>query len=327
MKNLDNSCKVALESIRQQSLQLLELANRLEKDNGLMSALSLLSDTKKSGSKVVISGIGKSGHIGKKMAATLASTGTSAIFIHSTEAFHGDLGMINPEDTVVLISNSGETDEVIKLLPILKMWGNPIISICGNSESTLASHSHANISISVENEVCPNNLAPTSSTTATTVVGDALACAMMDYRSFKPVDFAKFHPGGSLGRKLLVKVGDVMKHRDALALVKPSESVVEIAKAITSRNVGCAFVVDNKDSLVGVVSDGDLRRGGVKELMDDEVPLNSLVARDIMTRNPVTIDSDDSLASASELMKKRDVKVLVVRSKDTFGCIELKDVI
>ncbi|MDK9790731.1 SIS domain-containing protein [Vibrio sp. D431a] len=324
MELIQKSASVGLNSIRRQAEQLLELQSRLTKSDDFHKALVILTTPKHPNSRVIISGIGKSGLIGSKIAATLSSTGTNAMFVHSTEAFHGDLGMIREDDVVLLISNSGETDEVIKLLPIMKKWGNRIVSICGNPKSTLATHADVNLNINVGEEVCPNNLAPTSSTTATLVLGDALACALVDFNHFEPVDFAKYHPGGSLGRRLLQKVSDVMRSGGQLAYVSPDMSIMHTSLEMTRKLIGCALVVDENKNLLGLISDGDLRRACVQQgghLKTDGT------ASDCMTQNPVMIDEDASLVCASELMKERKVKFLVVKTTTGYGVVEHLDVV
>lgn len=323
MELIQKSVEVGVKSILTQAEQLKNLAADLSKSQDFLKALKILTSPKQPNSRVIISGIGKSGLIGSKIAATLSSTGTNAFFVHSTEAFHGDLGMIREEDVVVLISNSGETDEVIKLLPIMTKWGNRIISICGNPKSTLAKHSDVNLSIAVGDEVCPNNLAPTSSTTATLVIGDALACALVHFHNFAPLDFAKFHPGGSLGKRLLAKVSDVMRSGDDLACVSPTASIIETALAMTNKLIGCALVLDEDSNLLGLISDGDLRRASVQ---DNELKKSS-VARDFMTQQPVMIDMNASLVQALEVMKERKVKLLVTKTDNGFGIVEQLDVI
>ncbi|NVK43991.1 MAG: KpsF/GutQ family sugar-phosphate isomerase [Oceanospirillaceae bacterium] len=255
--------------------------------------------------RLIISGMGKSGHIGRKMAASLASTGTRAFFVHPGEAFHGDLGMIAPEDIVLLISNSGETDEILKLIPTLKSFGNKIIGLHGNAESTLAKHSDVNLIARVKREVCPHNLAPTTSTIAAMALGDALTVALMEQRDFQPHDFARFHPGGSLGRRLLTSVKDVMKS-NGLPVVTPDTLVRDCLFVMTKSRTGLAIVVD-RNKIVGTLTDGDLRRA---LLVADDAMMHPV--KDYMTSSPVTIHENEKLASAEDLLKQNKIKALLV---------------
>lgn len=294
-----------IESIRQtfkqQGNTLLALAAEFNKAQYKL-ALSLMIQCK---GHVIICGMGKSGHVGRKISATLASTGTPSFFVHPAEAFHGDLGMITPDDVVVLISNSGETDEVLKLIPSLKNFGNRIIAITGGMQSTLAKNADAVLEIKMQGESCPNNLAPTTSTTLTMAIGDALASALMNKRNFMPNDFARFHPGGSLGRRLLTRLKDVMSTN--LTKVSPTTSLKEVIVAMTKDQHGIALVMeDNK--LIGVITDGDLRRA----MMRDDFDLNVMTASHIMTRSPVTAPSHSMLSDAEELMREHKIKQLLV---------------
>lgn len=270
--------------------------------------------------RVIVVGMGKSGIIGKKIAATLASTGTSSFFVHPGEAYHGDLGMIRPSDTVILISNSGETEELIRLIPFLQYQGNQVIAMTGKLESTLAKNAHVVLDVSVQREACNNNLAPTSSTTATLVMGDALAVALSTVRGFQPEDFARFHPGGSLGRKLLTRVRDVMHTRN-LPICSPDSSMREVVHTVTSGRMGIALVVSG-DKLRGVITDGDLRRA----LERHAEPMN-LQAAEVMTEGPHTISADERFADAEHCMRRLRVKVLVVTDEygSPVGIVDLFD--
>ncbi|MFM5253292.1 SIS domain-containing protein [Aeromonas hydrophila] len=265
-------------------------------------ALSLMIQCK---GHVIICGMGKSGHVGRKISATLASTGTPSFFVHPAEAFHGDLGMITPDDVVVLISNSGETDEVLKLIPSLKNFGNRIIAITGGAQSTLAKNADAVLEIRMKGESCPNNLAPTTSTTLTMAIGDALASALMNKRHFMPNDFAKFHPGGSLGRRLLTRLKDVMSTR--LTKVGPTEPLKDVIVSMTQDQHGIALVME-ENKLIGVITDGDLRRAMARHDFD----LDSLKSRDIMTQNPITASMNTMLSNAEDLMRSKQIKQLLV---------------
>ncbi len=271
--------------------------------------------------KVIVTGMGKSGLIGRKIAATLASTGTSSFFLHPGEAYHGDLGMIERGDTVLALSTSGQTDEVLKLIPFLQNNGNVIISITGNPSSTLARNSAFHLNSAVKHEACPLSLAPTSSTTAMLAMGDALAVALMHARDFKAEDFARFHPGGSLGRRLLTKVRDVMR-RDNLPTVSPRMKLGDVIIAISNARMGVAVVTEDGE-IKGLVTDGDVRRAMLKyrdRFFDTAV-------EEIMTRTPKKISEDDRVTDAEELMQNHKIHSLLVTAPDgkLAGIIELYD--
>lgn len=254
--------------------------------------------------RVVVAGIGKSGLVGKKMVATFASTGTPSFFLHPTEAFHGDLGMLKPIDVVILISYSGETDDVNKLIPSLKNFGNKIIAMTGNPQSTLARHADITLDISIEREACPNNLAPTTSSLVTMALGDVLAIALIKARDFKAEDFARFHPGGSLGRKLLCRVRDVMQKK--LPIICPLCSFGDCLNVMNEGRMGVAIVMEN-EQLLGIITDGDIRRTLAKFGAES---LNK-TAQEIMSRNPKTILDSTFLAHAEEYMKEKHIHSLI----------------
>lgn len=254
--------------------------------------------------RVVVAGIGKSGLVGKKMVATFASTGTPSFFLHPTEAFHGDLGMLKPIDVVILISNSGETDDVNKLIPSLKSFGNKIIAITGNPHSTLGKYADVVLNIHVEREACPNNLAPTTSTLVTMALGDALAIALINARDFRAEDFARFHPGGSLGRKLLCRVRDVMNPNVPVA--EPSATFSECLSVMNEGRMGVAVIMQAGE-LCGIITDGDIRRTLAKFGAES---LNK-TAEQIMSRSPKTIADSTFLGKAEEMMKALHIHSLV----------------
>jgi arabinose-5-phosphate isomerase len=256
--------------------------------------------------RLVIVGMGKSGIIGQKIAATLASTGTPSFFVHPGEAFHGDLGMIKPVDALLLISNSGETEEVLRILPFLQHQKNRIISLTGKLDSTLARHSHVVLDIGVEREACKNNLAPTSSTTNALVMGDALAVALTVKRDFQPEDFARFHPGGSLGRKLLTRVSDVMQ-KGSLPVCTPDSSFRDVVNAIACGRLGLTLVMVQQE-LRGIITDGDLRRAF--EMQDDTRRLRAV---DMMSSKPLTIAPDMRFSEAQAYMLEKKVSALIVK--------------
>jgi arabinose-5-phosphate isomerase len=278
--------------------------------------------------RVVVSGMGKSGLIGKKIAATLASTGTPALFLHPAEGIHGDLGMVTRGDTVIALSNSGETDELTRMLPSLKRLGIRIIAFTGNSESTLAKNSDVVIDVGVKEEACPLGLAPTASTTATLAMGDALAVALLEQRGFKEEDFACFHPGGTLGKKLLLRVRDLMHTGDDIPVVSEETLIKDAIYEISSKKMGVTAVVDSGGILVGVITDGDLRRWMEKtERSGDN--LLSKRAKEIMTRNPKVASKDALAAEAVALMEKNSITCLIVsdNSAKPEGVIHLHDLL
>lgn len=271
--------------------------------------------------KLIISGMGKSGIIGKKIAATLASTGTPSFFLHPGEAYHGDLGMIEKGDIVLLISNSGETDEVLKLIPFLKSQNNITVSMSSNPDSTLAKNTMYHLNIAVEHEACPLQLAPTSSTTATLVMGDALAVALMKLRDFKDKDFAQYHPGGSLGRKLLTTIESVMK-KENLPLCSESSCIKEVVHTITDGKCGLVVVIQD-DTIKGVITDGDIRRA----MEENEEQFFTLKASDLMSTFPKTINKNEKLTIASDMMNENKVNALLVvdDSKKFVGIVQMYD--
>lgn len=252
--------------------------------------------------KVVVSGMGKSGHIGKKIAATLASTGTPAFFMHPGEANHGDLGMIEQQDVLLAISNSGETDELIGLMPVIKRLSVPIIAMSGNPNSTLAKHADVHICINVKEEACPLGLAPTASTTATLVMGDALAVALLDANGFTSDDFALSHPGGSLGRKLLLKLKDIMYTGEQLPLVKADDSISTVLLEVSKKGLGMAGIVDDQQVLLGIFTDGDLRR-----ILDAQIDVHTTPVKQVMTRNCIVAEPDTLAVEVLNIMEERKI--------------------
>jgi len=272
--------------------------------------------------RVVVMGMGKSGHIGRKIAATLASTGTPAMFVHPAEASHGDLGMIKDVDLVLAISNGGESEEITAILPVLKRLGVPMVAITGALKSTLARHADIVLDSGVEKEACPLNLAPTASTTAQLALGDALAVALLDARGFKPEDFARSHPGGALGRKLLTHLVDVMRSGDAVPQVPPDTPVSELMREMGAKGLGASAITDGEGRVLGIFTDGDLRR-----LIEKGLDLRGLKARDVMHANPRTIREDALAVEAAEMMEKhRITSVLVVDMNDKLcGAVNSND--
>ena len=257
--------------------------------------------------RVVVMGMGKSGHIGRKITATLASTGTPAMFVHPAEASHGDLGMIKPVDIVLAISNSGESEELTAILPMFKRLGTPLIAMAGKSESTLARHADVFLNCGVEKEACPLNLAPTASTTAQLAMGDALAVALLDARGFKAEDFARSHPGGALGRKLLTHVSDVMRTGDNIPKVGLKASFSQLMREMSVKGLGATAIVDEHLNVLGIFTDGDLRR-----LVEKGIDLRSTTAQQVMSSKPRTITSDSLAVEAAELMELHRITSVLV---------------
>lgn len=274
--------------------------------------------------RVVVTGMGKSGHIGNKIAATLASTGTPAFFVHPGEASHGDLGMITRGDVVIALSNSGETSEVTTLVPLLKRLGIPLISLTGAKESTLAKLSDAHLFIDIQQEACPLDLAPTSSTTAALVLGDALAIALLEAKGFSAEDFAFSHPGGSLGRRLLLKVCDVMHTGERLPLVKTGMALQAVLLEITRKGLGMAGVIDTEGQLKGIYTDGDLRR-----TLDQGLDIRQAIVDEVMTPNPITVTANMLAAEAVEIMQQKKVNALLVTDTDhtVIGALNMHDLL
>lgn len=310
--------KYAIKCFQDEAQAILDLIPQLTDD--FDKAVDLIYKCK---GKFIITGVGKSGHIGAKIAATLASTGTPSFFVNPLDAYHGDLGMFSPEDVVMAISNSGNTDELLRFIPLLLDRNIPIIGMSGNPKSLLAQYSTCHLNISVKKEACPLNLAPTSSTTATLAMGDALACALMEVRHFKASDFAQFHPGGSLGKRLLSKVKDYMVSSN-LPIVsldtKVSDTIIEISKT----KQGIAVALDN-DKIVGVVTDGDVRRA----MQNKQDVFFTLTVKDIMSTEPKTIPETAKLSEAEAIMRKYNIHSLIVIDQnnkfvgiiDSFSCM------
>ena len=272
--------------------------------------------------RIVVIGMGKSGHVGGKIAATLASTGTPAFFVHPGEASHGDLGMITAADVVLAISNSGETQEIADLLPVIKRLSTPLITLTGRSNSTLAAAASVNLDVSVAEEACPMNLAPTASTTAALAMGDALAIALLQQRGFSSEDFARTHPGGALGRRLLIRVQDIMHQGDEVPRVLSSTPIRDGLLQMSAKKLGMTAVVDNNERLEGIFTDGDLRR-----TLDEKVDLHTDPIASVMTRDPKRLTADRLAYEALELMEHHEITALVVVDSDErlVGALNIHD--
>ncbi len=273
--------------------------------------------------KVIISGMGKSGLIGKKIAATLASTGTSSFFMHPGEAYHGDLGMIAHNDVVIAISHSGETDEILKLIPFLKDNGNVLIAMTGKPASRLAKNADAHLNIAVSKEACPFDLTPTASTTACMAMGDALAITLMRKRNFQPENFARFHPGGTLGKRLLTTISEVMRS-DNLPMITQDTNVKEIIHVISTQRLGLAVIVDGDQKIKGIITDGDIRR-----MMETrEEAFFSLKASDFPSKTPKSVSANAKLAEAEKLMNQYKINSLLVAEKQQLvGVVQIYDIV
>ena len=274
--------------------------------------------------RVIVTGMGKSGHIGNKIAATLASTGTPAFFVHPGEASHGDLGMITKNDVVLALSNSGNTAEVITLLPLIKRLGIPLVSMTGDTNSALAQAAVANLDVSIAEEACPLNLAPTTSTTVSLVMGDALAIALLESRGFSAEDFAFSHPGGALGRKLLLRVSDIMHADNEVPRVTPETPLHNALLEMTEKGFGMTTIINTQGELLGVFTDGDLRR-----IIDSKADLSSVNMSQVMTENPKTVNHDMLAAEALTIMEKASITAVVVEdtSNHPIGVLHMHDIL
>lgn len=294
--------RLARETLEIEAQAVLDLKDRL--DAAFARAVELMLNVR---GRVVVMGMGKSGHVGRKIAATLSSTGTPAMFVHPAEASHGDLGMIKPVDVVLAISNSGEVDELTVILPLVKRLGAPLVAMTGRRDSSLARHADVVLHSGVAKEACPLNLAPTASTTAQMALGDALAVALLDARGFLAEDFARSHPGGALGRRLLTHVGDVMRSGEAVPRVAPHATFGELMREMSRKGLGASAVVDETGRLLGIFTDGDLRRR-----VESGGDLRALSAAEVMHASPRTIDAGALAVEAAELMEKNRITCVLV---------------
>jgi arabinose-5-phosphate isomerase len=309
--------QIALRTIELESQSISGLSPYINDD--FEKAVNAITNCK---GRLVISGIGKSAVIAQKIVATLNSTGTPSIFMHAADAIHGDLGIVQQDDVVLIISKSGESPEIKVLVPLIKNFKNILIGMVGSIESYLASQSDIILNTTVTQEACPNNLAPTSSTTAQLVMGDALAICLMEMKGFGSDDFAKFHPGGTLGKKLYLRVADLYIKNEKPKLAK-DRSLKEVIVEISSKRLGATAVVDNKDILLGIITDGDLRR-----MLEKNISLDGVTAADIMTVTPKSIGAEELAVDALDLMRKRSITQLVVVENGKYlGFIHLHDLI
>ncbi len=316
MKNTSQIKELALHTLEIEAEAILELKKFINDD--FVNTVILISKLK---GRVIVTGIGKSAIIAQKIVATFNSTGTPSGFMHASDAIHGDLGTIQKDDVVICVSKSGDTPEIKILVPLLKNYGNKLIAIVGNTTSYLATHSDLVLNTFVRKEACPNNLAPTSSTTAQLAMGDALAVCLLDYKGFSSKDFAKYHPGGALGKRLYLKVKDIYPN-NALPKVSPNEDVKKVIVEISSNRLGVAAVIDNGE-LVGVITDGDIRR-----MLLDTKTIEGLKSKDIMNSMPKTVSKDTMAVDALDIMKQHNISQLIITDKNKYvGVVHLHDLL
>lgn len=317
---MDNILDIAKRVLKIEADAVAALADRL--NSNFEKTVELIF---KSRGRVVVTGMGKSGLVGKKIAATLASTGTPAFFLHPAEAGHGDLGMVTSDDVIIAISNSGETEELVDLLPYLKRFNVSIVSLAGNTDSTLSKAADVTIDVSVAEEACPLGIVPTASTTAAMAIGDAIAVALLTKRGFKKEDFAFFHPGGSLGKKLLIRVQDLMHTGDDLPVISPDTSMIKAVMEISSKKLGVTIVAGADRKILGIITDGDIRRGIEKW----DKTFFDMKAGEVMTKNPRTISGDELAAKALAIMESKSITSLAVPDSEgrAKGIIHLHDIL
>lgn len=313
----ERAIHIGRQALEVEARALAELAPRL--GDAFVSAVGTVLACR---GRVAVMGMGKSGHVGRKIAATLASTGTPALFVHPAEAAHGDLGMVTGSDVVLALSNSGESDELNAILPVLKRLGVPVIAMTGRAESSLAAHADVVLDSAVAEEACPLQLAPTASTTAQMALGDALAVALLDARGFKAEDFARSHPGGALGRKLLTHVRDLMRSGDALPRVAPGTAFTDLMREMSAKSLGMAVVVDDQDRVQGIFTDGDLRR-----LVEQGRDLRALTAAEVAHGSPRTLHPEALAVEAADLMEAARIHVVLVvdPAHHLLGAISIND--
>lgn len=318
MKNLKNSIAIAKETILMESNAIANLANLINHDfeNAIESILN-------SKGRLVVTGIGKSANIATKIVATFNSTGTPSIFMHAADAIHGDLGIIQEDDVVICISKSGNTPEIKVLVPLIKNSGNKIIAITGNADSFLGKNADYTLNSYVEKEACPNNLAPTTSTTAQLVLGDALAVCLLELRGFSSTDFAKYHPGGALGKRLYLRVSDLVRDNQ-LPKVLENSTIAEVIVEITEKRLGVTAVLSDDNSISGIITDGDIRR-----MLSADPDISKLTAKDIMGKNPKVISSDAMAIEALDTLENNNIsQILVTNSNNDYvGVVHLHDLI
>lgn len=308
---------LAVETIKSEAIAIEKLAEYI--DDNFEQTVNEIFNGK---GRVIVTGIGKSAIIASKIVATLNSTGTPAIFMHAADAIHGDLGIIQPDDIIICLSKSGNTPEIKVLVPLIKNLGNKVVAIVSNTDSYLAQKADYVLRATVEREACPNNLAPTSSTTAQLVIGDALAVCLLKLRGFTPADFARFHPGGSLGKKLYMRVSDIFSQNN-VPRVNPNDPIPSVIIEISSKRLGATAVLDDNGKLMGIITDGDLRR-----MLQNNATIEGLTAKDIMSRTPKTIDPHELAINAFHMMEQHKITQLLVMENDRYlGVIHIHDIL
>ncbi|MBK7030690.1 MAG: KpsF/GutQ family sugar-phosphate isomerase [Bacteroidales bacterium] len=316
MKTAQEIKEIAIQTILDEASAISKLKNSINDD--FVQCVEWIIASK---GRVVVTGIGKSANIGLKLVSTFNSTGTPASFMHAADAVHGDLGMIRQDDIILCLSKSGNTPEIKVLLPLLRLMGNKLVAVVGNTDSYLAKQADLVLDTTVQREACPNNLAPTSSTTAQMVMGDALAVALLECRGFTSGDFARYHPGGALGKRLYLRVSDLYIHNEK-PLVHPNDDIKKVLLEISSKRLGVAAVMD-KDALLGIITDGDLRR-----MLQNHASIEGLIASSIMTLNPRTIEADSLVSDALDIMRSNNItQLLVIQKKRYVGVIHLHDIL
>lgn len=316
MKNKKTILEIAKLTILTESKAIANLVNFLDED--FENAVNFIHN---SNGRIIVTGIGKSANIATKIVATLNSTGSPAIFMHAADAIHGDLGIIQKNDVVICISKSGNTPEIKVLVPLIKNYGNKIIAITGNKDSFLGVQSHFTLNSFVEKEACPNNLAPTTSTTAQLVIGDALAVCLLELNNFSSKDFAKYHPGGALGKKLYLRVRDLIE-KNEVPQVSPTTSIKDVIVEISEKRLGTTAVIEN-DKIVGIITDGDLRR-----MLSKSSDISNIFAKDIMSKNPKTIEADAMAVQALETMENNNITQILVKDQLKYvGVVHLHDLL
>lgn len=317
MLSNDDIKKQALETIDLEARSIEGLKSYI--NDAFLKVVELIHNSK---GRVVVTGIGKSAIIAQKLVATFNSTGTPSIFMHAADAIHGDLGMIQPDDVTMIISKSGTSPEVKVLIPFIKNFGNTVIAVCGNDQSYLATNADHFLNTTVEKEACPNNLAPTTSTTAQLVMGDALAVCLLSLKGFSAEDFARFHPGGALGKRLYLRIGDLSQQNEK-PKVKEDASIEEVILEISGKRLGATAVVDEEHTLIGIITDGDLRR-----MLEKHKDTSTLTAKDILNKTPKTIDEQELAVEALELIRTHNISQLVVTNHGKYsGFIHLHDLV
>ncbi len=316
MKTAQEIKEIAIQTILDEASAISKLKNSINDD--FVQCVEWIIASK---GRVVVTGIGKSANIGLKLVSTFNSTGTPASFMHAADAVHGDLGMIRQDDIILCLSKSGNTPEIKVLLPLLRLMGNKLVAVVGNTDSYLAKQADLVLDTTVQREACPNNLAPTSSTTAQMVMGDALAVALLECRGFTSGDFARYHPGGALGKRLYLRVSDLYIHNEK-PMVHPNDDIKKVLLEISSKRLGVAAVMD-KDALLGIITDGDLRR-----MLQNHASIEGLIASSIMTLNPRTIEADSLVSDALDIMRSNNItQLLVIQKKRYVGVIHLHDIL